>query len=405
MNKSLSALIGLFLLAAPSNAQDLDKIKQAEAKVQEIIFDSEELGQKRQVIIQTPQRYDIDEMAYYNVIYVFDAQDRPLFDYTTGLANLINPSNRNFIVVGIKATFIEEDMYGRNHDLLPAGTNVNLGPKSDGNAERFLAFVKNQVVPYVESNYKTLPHNIAVGHSLSASFLIYAMLNETDLFDNYIAISPNLAYDEQYLVSELRHFDSGQFTKPTYFYMSHADEDRGWPNWGDANEAAYPLLRETLANENFIVEIEEYPEETHRTTIVPSLNTAMQTVLESVLPVQNTLLSDETYQITIRLELPNKGEEIFIAGNQESLANWETGQMKMDAVSPYEREITLEVQDPVEIQFYRGQQDTPAWVAFNGGGRSNFPIILRPEEGTTYTYQLAGDSQYSSSNNSKSSNN
>jgi hypothetical protein len=403
MKTLVATIVILISISGIINAQDIERIKQAEAKVEEIIFDSEELGQKRQVIIQTPQRYNVDEMSYYNVIYVFDAQDRPLFDYTTGLANLINPSSRNFIVVGIKATFIEEDMYGRNHDLLPAGTNVNLGPKSGGNAERFLAFVKNEVVPYVESNYKTLPHNIAVGHSLSASFLIYSMLHETELFDNYIAISPNLAYDEQYLVNELRHFNSEQFTKPTYVYMSHADEERGWPNWGDANEAAYPLLRDTLANENFIVEIEEYPEETHRTTIVPSLNSAMETVLGSVLPKQNTLLSDETYQITIRLEVQNEDDNIFIAGNQESLANWETGQVKMNHASANEREITLEVQDPVEMKFFHGDGDTQAWVAFGGGGRSNFPIILRPEDNATYTYQLAGDSQFTSSNNSKTS--
>ena len=398
----LSGLIIIFTVFH-AFAQNIEQIKESEAKVEEIIFDSEELGQKRQVVIQTPQQYEINEMAYYNVIYVFDAQDRALFDYTAGLANLINPSNRNFIVVGIKATFIEEEMYGRNHDLLPAGTNVNLGPKSGGNAERFLAFVKNEVVPYVESNYKTMPHNIAVGHSLSASFLIYAMLNETDLFDNYIAVSPNFAYDDQRLVRDLRNFDSEQFSSPTYLYVSHADEHRDWPNWGDANEAAYPLLSDTLANENFIVEIEEYPEETHRTTIVPSLNTAMQTVLGSILPVQNTLLSDETYQITIRVEVPNENDEIFIAGNQKSLANWGTRQVKMNAISPFEREITLEVQDPVEMKFYHGDGDTQAWVAFDGGGRTSFPIILRPKDEATYTYQLAGGSQYSSPNNSETS--
>ena len=51
--------------------------------------------------------------------------------------------------------------------------------KAGGNAEVFLAYVKNEVVPFIESNYRTLPERTAIGHSLGASFLIYTMVNFT----------------------------------------------------------------------------------------------------------------------------------------------------------------------------------------------------------------------------------
>lgn len=387
-NVMLIALIILFAVF-PAFAQNIEQIKEHEAKVEEIIFDSKEMGQKRQVIIQTPMNYNVLDFQYYNVIYVFDAQMRPLFDYTSGIANLMGAG---VIVVGVKSTWIKEEMYGRNHDLVPSDTKMRLGPKSGGNAEAFLSFVKNEVMPYVESNYRTMPHNVAVGHSLSASFLLYAMVNEPDLFNNYIAVSPNLAYDNQRLVKDLRNFDSKQFSSPTYLYMSHADEHLGYPEWGKANKNAYTLLRDTLANDNFIVEIEEYPEETHQTTLVPSLHTAMKTYLGSMLPRQNLLLSKEEYEITIRLDLPVEGEEIYIAGNQEALADWQTGNVKMKHISPYEREITLTVHDPVEFNFYKGKGDAKAWVAFGDGGRSNQSIMIRPEEGGVYHYRLDGAS-------------
>lgn len=70
----------------------------------------------------------------------------------------------------------------------------------------FLSYVKKEVVPYIESNYRTLNHRTAVGY-LSASFIVYAMLNETNLIDNYIAISPNFSFDKERLVADIKQFD------------------------------------------------------------------------------------------------------------------------------------------------------------------------------------------------------
>ena len=35
---------------------------------------------------------------------------------------------------------------------------------------------------------------------------------------------------------------------------------------------------------------------------------------------------------TIKVIVPNKTDEVFITGNQESLANWEPGTLKMHAI-------------------------------------------------------------------------
>ena len=256
MKKTLLLTFFTCCLLSTLAAQDLEKIMENESKIEEVIIESSELGQKRQILVYTPAHYQEEKFSYYNVIYVFDAHDRALFDAANGITSLLTEGSQDFIVVGIKATWIEEEMYARNHDLLPSDTRRNMGPKSKGNAEAFLAYVKNEVVPYVESNYRTLPHRTAVGHSLSASFLIYTLLNEPDLFDNYIAISPNLEYDDQRLVRGLENFDTGQFNTTKFLYMSHANEHEYWPDWKPANENAYRIVRESLVSENFKAVIE-----------------------------------------------------------------------------------------------------------------------------------------------------
>ncbi|SIO02142.1 alpha/beta hydrolase-fold protein [Algoriphagus halophilus] len=59
--------------------------------------------------------------------------------------------------------------------------------------------------------------------------------------------------------------------------------------------------------------------------------------------------------VTIKVIVPNKTDEVFITGNQESLGNWDPGVVKMDKVSDFEREITTAITYPAEFKFTKGK--------------------------------------------------
>ena len=377
----LFALLGLLLTTGPVAAQW--------PTVRTVTIESTELGQTREIMIFEPINYPEDEYAYYDVLYVFDAADRRLFDYASSVGNLLEGDHRGFIVVGIRALLDYDNLYFRNNDLLPSDTDVNVGP-SGGNAERFLAFVKNEVAPYVESNYRVLDHRTAIGHSYSASFLVWAMLEEPELFDNWIGVDPNLAYDDQRLVRGLREFDAEQFETPRLFYMSHARTNRLNPRWRAANYAAANLLLDTLSNENFRVEIEQYPQEGHQSSYVPSVHSALRTYLEEIRPEQAAVLSDEEYEITFRVQVPSEDDEIWISGNQESLGAG-ADRRKLERVAPRVRELTVTVRDHVVVRFWEG--DSPAWLVTGeptlfGVPRSNMRRMIRPEDGAVYEFEI-----------------
>lgn len=387
MKKIILLTLFACCLFSTLSAQDLDMLRKYQAKVEEFVIESAELGQKRQVLVYTPAHYE-RKLSYYNVIYVFDAQDRALFGAANGITHLLTEGSQDFIVVGIKSTFIEAEMYARNNDLLPSDAKSNLLSKSGGNAEAFLAYVKNEVVPFIESNYLTLPKRTAIGHSLGASFLIYTLLNEPDLFDNYITISPNLEYDDQRLVRGLENFDTAQFSTTKFLYLSHANEADYDPAWGPANENAYRIVRNSFVSENFKALVEEFPVEGHRSGFIPGITSAMRTYLDSIKPLQDMELSSETYEATFRLKVLEEDDEVYITGNQESLGNWEPGKVRMKKVAPLEREITLKVQDPVMVNFTRGTPDSQLWTKIAQGGFSNQNKIIRPENGAEYTFEV-----------------
>ena len=59
-------------------------------------------------------------------------------------------------------------------------------------------------------------------------------------------------------------------------------------------------------------------------------------------------------QKTIKVIVPNKTDEVYITGNQESLGNWNPKTIKLDKVSDYERSITLNLSFPAEFKFTMG---------------------------------------------------
>ena len=89
------------------------------ARVENVKIQSKYLNQEREILIYTPKDYDWRVNEYFNVIYVFDCQDREFFDYTTSIVSFIPNNGKSFIVVGITSPYNETLDYGRNNDLLP----------------------------------------------------------------------------------------------------------------------------------------------------------------------------------------------------------------------------------------------------------------------------------------------
>jgi hypothetical protein len=232
---------------------------QSIARVETKKIQSKFLKQERELLIYTPIDYDWRINEYFDVIYVFDSQNREFFDYTNSIISFLPNNGKSFIVVGITSPFNEELNYGRNNDLLPVLTTEDSKKRYgtySGNADNFLEFITNEVVPFVDNNYRSLTTKIAVGHSLSASFLLYSIIKKPNLFSDYIAISPNLAYDNEFLTQGLISFDYTKIKNKTFLYLSNADEGiEYWKEWKPAREKLYNFFDNRLKNEKITIKI------------------------------------------------------------------------------------------------------------------------------------------------------
>jgi predicted alpha/beta superfamily hydrolase len=78
-----------------------------------------------------------------------------------------------------------------------------------GGADKFLSFIDNELIPYVDSKYKSdTSKRTLMGHSLAAYFTSYALLQnlvgKSKNLSYYIAASPSLHYNHYYLLDQLK---------------------------------------------------------------------------------------------------------------------------------------------------------------------------------------------------------
>jgi hypothetical protein len=71
-----------------------------------------------------------------------------------------------------------------------------------GNAPNFLAYIKQELIPFIESKYRVSNNDRAlVGSSFGGLFTLYAMFHETGTFNRYVLTSPSLQWDNDILAS------------------------------------------------------------------------------------------------------------------------------------------------------------------------------------------------------------
>ncbi|MBB6108146.1 Predicted hydrolase of the alpha/beta superfamily [Mucilaginibacter lappiensis] len=183
---TLSIIVGG--LANLAKAQDTVIRKIDHGKLDSI--NSDILKQKRLIEVFTPANYKPGSTDKYDVLYVLDGGN-----WNTGLILQVQHflENENYMPPTIIVSIMGID---RNKDLTP--THMD-DWKTSGGADKFLSFIKNELIPHIDKTYPSNGDNTLWGHSLGGLFVMYALLNEPKTFKSYIAVDPSLWWDKLYL--------------------------------------------------------------------------------------------------------------------------------------------------------------------------------------------------------------
>lgn len=144
-------------------------------------INSKEFNKGRSVKIYIPENYDKDESISYPIAIVLG--DQYLFDMYVGNAKLYAKTDKapKQIVVGIGM----EKTYAKDVAIIPSNDALT------ESAKKFKAFIKKELIPYIELNYRASPFMTIAGTGKGADFITYFLKDADPIFNSYICITPD----------------------------------------------------------------------------------------------------------------------------------------------------------------------------------------------------------------------
>jgi len=157
---------------------------------------SKNVGDSFEIYISLPPAFNAKER--YNVVYYCDANLKSgnhLRELLSGGGFDKDLKNKIFVGIGHIGNF---HVLRRRDFILPVikGTDTLGQSKNYGQTEKFYAFLKDELIPRVNTVYRTnAGNNSIIGHSLGGLFAFYCLFKADNLFAKYFALSPALWID------------------------------------------------------------------------------------------------------------------------------------------------------------------------------------------------------------------
>jgi predicted alpha/beta superfamily hydrolase len=158
------------------------------------------LNEDRELWVYVPASYVKGSSNNYPVIYLLDGPS--FFHSVTGMVQYLSSIGKipEMIVVGISNTNRVRDLTPTHSIQWSDGEQDTAVLGSSGGGEKFIAFIEQELIPYVDAAYATTPYRMLVGHSLGGLTVLNALVSHASLFTSYVALDPSIWWDKQHLI-------------------------------------------------------------------------------------------------------------------------------------------------------------------------------------------------------------
>lgn len=174
---------------------------------------SDILDEDREILIYFPQDYEQSDEKY-PVLYLLDGEWH--FIHTSGIVQFlarprVEKTPQMIVVAVVNAA--------RGRDFSPSTWP---GYKTyTGGADDFIRFLKNELIPFVDENYRSGTTKILAGHSLAGTFTLYTVLTQPEMFNAYIALSPCLFWYDRFMLKKSEEFAGRYDELDKTLYIAH----------------------------------------------------------------------------------------------------------------------------------------------------------------------------------------
>ncbi|NOT73742.1 MAG: alpha/beta hydrolase [Cyclobacteriaceae bacterium] len=281
LNRAKYYIVFFLLFSLQSKAQNVELFNHVSNEV--ITIPSKVLNQERQIYIHVPKQVPANSNGTFPVLYLLDGENHfhilsAYIDYLSHY-EIIPP----IMVVGI----ISKD---RRRDLTPTKSTIDYFGKNDstyktsGGNQNFLHFMLEELMPYIEKNYKAGSYKIFAGHSFGGITTINCMLTRPDMFNAYIAISPSLWWDNKYILKLVENKLTQSVPLNKRFFYSVGNEGIKDPNSFHTDVLKLDSLIVNRTPKGLLYKFKSYPEESHMSEPIVAYYDALRFIYQDWTP-------------------------------------------------------------------------------------------------------------------------
>ena len=180
------------------------------------------LGEDIKIFISLPETYRLTDTTY-PVLYLTDAN--LLFAATHQIIRMMQVGRElsPLILVGLgyETDSLNTIFKLRSGDLTPTPIPdpQKLGWPTGG-APRFLRFMKEELIPFIKTNYRVSRDAGYVGYSYGGLFGLYALFHQPEMFQRYVIGSPSIWFDSLVTFKYEAKYAAGHSDLPARVFVS-----------------------------------------------------------------------------------------------------------------------------------------------------------------------------------------
>lgn len=285
MQKSTVFLLFAFIFNLVASAQTQNENSHKKPLIIGVTDEIESLvlKEKRQVNIYLPAGYNIHDSVQYPVIYLLDGGIDEDFLHTVGIVQFYNFSWVNkmpeSIVVGIANVDRKRDFTS-----FTESDSDMVWIKNSGGSQNFILFIEKELRPFIQSNYKTNGNNTIIGQSLGGLLATEILFSKTQLFNNYIIVSPSLWWNNGKLLKQQTTILNETIQTGVKIYIGVGKEGKVPGLEKNIMEKDAAILADKLKllnNKNIKTYFDYLPQENHASVLHPALMNAFVKIFTS----------------------------------------------------------------------------------------------------------------------------
>ncbi|MFT3902336.1 MAG: alpha/beta hydrolase-fold protein [Niabella sp.] len=233
------------------------------------------LKEKRPYRVALPASYSNKKYtpASYPILYVLDGE--MAFDYYVSIVRFLSKgvyaSIPEMIVVGIDNTDRTRDLTPTKSAKPSPDDAAKMLFTNSGGSENFIQFISTELMPAIDSAYRTNGYKIFAGHSFGGLFTTWVLLNHTRFFNAYLIHDPSLWWDNQYMLKQAHQLLPTINFKKTRAYISQANnEDKGSFDEHFESIRTFNRICDSVNNKTLALKYRFYEHEDHGTLPLPA---------------------------------------------------------------------------------------------------------------------------------------